>query len=201
MRGVRIGTEQVDVAHTANNIRITASGQLAAPFDLTINKFEMTYSNDWQPLQLTIEGQLRNQAIALSTSFGLTTATSDILQATQRGSVTHQISPRTVVLPNNFFAAYEAMAARLGALTQGHRVPVYVAPESEVSATISRITPRRIVSPDGANDLRQFELTVGPGPPGPRPRLDRRTIPAGASRDSSGVARRDSRGPGERPGA
>lgn len=164
VRGVRVGTEQVDVAHTANNIRITASGQLAAPFELTINKFEMTYSNDWQPLQLTIEGQLRNQVIALSTSFGLTTATNDIIQATQRGSVTHQVSPRAVVLPNNFYSAYEALAARLGPLTQGNRIPVYVAPESEVSATINRITPRRIVSPEGATDLRQFELTVGGGP-------------------------------------
>ncbi len=160
---MRIGTELVDVAHTANSIRISASGQLAAPFELIINKFEMTYSNDWQPLQLTIEGRLRNQIIALSTTFGLTTATNDVIQATQRASVTHQVSPRAVVLPNNFFSAYEALAARLGSLPQGSRIAVYVAPESEVNATINRITPRRIVSPEGATDLKQYELTVGGG--------------------------------------
>ena len=163
MRGVRIGTELVNLTSSGNGIRISASGQLAAPFDLQTNKFEMTYSTDWQPLQLQIEGALRNQTIALTTTFGLTTATNDIVQGTQRGSVTHQISPRAVVLPNNFFSAYEAMAARLGPLTQGSQIPVYVAPEAEVSATINRITPRRIVSPEGATDLRQYELTVGGG--------------------------------------
>src|SRR5262249_7079612 len=61
VRGVRIGTEVVDVAHAANSIKITSSGQLAAPFDLTTTKFEMTYSADWQPVQLAIEGVLRGQ--------------------------------------------------------------------------------------------------------------------------------------------
>jgi len=166
VKGVRIGTEVVDVAHTASSIKITASGQLAAPFDLTTTKFEMTYSGDWQPVQLAIEGVLRGQIIALGTSFGLTTAVSDMMQAGQRGSVTHTVSPRAVVLPNYFFGAYEALAARLGALDVGGRVPVFIAPDGEVNATVDRVTPKRIVNPSGTTDLRQFDMTIGrPGSP------------------------------------
>jgi len=151
----------VDVARTPNSIKISSSGQLLAPFDLVTSRFEMTYSADWQPQQLAIEGLLRGQLITLSTTFGLTTATSDMMQAGQRGSVTHTVSPRAIVLPNNFFGAYEALAARLGSLAVGGRVPVYVAPESEVGATVTAVTPRRVVSPGGAIELKQYDMTIG----------------------------------------
>src|SRR5262245_7887785 len=131
LKGVRIGSETVDVSRTSTAIKITASGQILAPFDLTTNRFEMTYSADWQPQQLAIEGQLRGQILTLSTTFGLTTATSDMLQGTQRGSVTQPVTPRSVVIPNNFFAAYEAMAARLASLNVGDRVPIYVVPDGQ----------------------------------------------------------------------
>lgn len=160
VQGVRIGTEVVDVTRTASTIRITGFGQLAPPFDLTTNKFEMTYTADWQPQQLVIEGVLRGQSIALGTTFGLTTATSDIVQGEKRGSVTHQISPRTSVVPQNSFAAYEAVAARLARLQPGTAFPIYIAPEVEVMATVERVSPRRVVSPAGATDLRQFDLAL-----------------------------------------
>ena len=163
---MRIGTEVVDIAHAANSIKITSSGQLAAPFDLTTTKFEMTYSGDWQPMQLAIEGVLRGQIISLATSFGLTTAVSDMMQGGQRGSVTHTVSPRAVVLPNYFFGAYEALAARLGSLEVGSHVPVFIAPDGEVTATVDRMTPKRVVNPTGATELRQFDVTISrPGSP------------------------------------
>jgi pimeloyl-ACP methyl ester carboxylesterase len=211
VKGVRIGTEVVDVAHAANSIKITSSGQLAAPFELTTSKFEMTYSGDWQPVQLAIEGVLRGQIISLGTSFGLTTAVSDMMQAGQRGSVTHTVSPRAVVLPNYFFGAYEALAARLGTLEVGGRVPVFVAPDGEVTATVDRVTPKRIVNPSGATDLRQFDVTIGrPGSPSvvkvsidDRSRLARLDFPAESvvviRDDIAGVMSREekSRNPGD----
>ena len=161
LKGVRIGAEVVDVSRTSNSIKITASGQILAPFELTTSRFEMTYGTDWQPQQLSIEGQLRGQLITLATTFGPTTATSDMMQAGKRGSVTQPVTPRAVVLPNNFFAAYEALAARLSGMAVGARIPVYVVPEAEVGATITRITPRRVVGPDSSANLQQFDLNVG----------------------------------------
>ena len=186
LKGVRIGAEVVDVTRTTNNIRITSTGQILAPFELTTSRFEMIYGLDWQPLQLSIEGQLRGQLITLATTFGLTTATSDMMQAGQRGSVTQPVTPRAVVLPNNFFAAYEALAARLNGMAVGARIPVYVVPEAEVGATITRITPRRVVGPETNSNLQQFDLNIG-GPTSPsvvqvwideRSRLARVDLPA-----------------------
>ncbi len=159
VRGVRIGSESVDVTRTATSMKISAVGQLAPPFDLVTSRFEMTYSSDGHPQQLTIEGVLRGQVITLASSFGVTTAVSDIMQGPQRASNTMQISPRTIVLPNNFFAAYEALAARLATTPVGTRLPIFLAPEGEIGASVDTVTPRRIVSPSGAADLKQYDLT------------------------------------------
>lgn len=168
IRGTRIGAQTVTLSRNSGGWTISSTGQLGAPFDLVTTKFEMRYSGDWHPQQLQLEGTLRGQPLGLSTSFGLTTATSDMVQGAQRGSATHQISPRTVVLPSSLFVAYEALAAQLATATPGARFPVYLAPEGESTITVDRITPRRIVGGEGAIDVREFALklstTSGPSP-------------------------------------
>ena len=142
------------------------TGQIGPPFDLLTTKFDLTYAADWHPQQLTVEGALRNETINIGTSFGLTTATNEVVQGQKRGGVSHQISPRTLVIPVNFFAAYEAVAARLTALKVGAQFPVYIAPEGEITVTINRITPRRIATPGAQIDLQEYDLTFArPGMP------------------------------------
>ncbi len=165
-RGVRIGSEMVTVTRQSGTFIISSRGQIAAPIDLVTNKFEMVYGADWQPRSLTIEAALRNQTLFISTSFGLTTAISDVVQGTTKGSVQHEITPRTMVLPPSYIAAYEVLAARLPGFQVGARFPVYVAPEGEISATLNRVTPRRVVNPDGAIELKEYNITlVRPGSP------------------------------------
>ena len=166
VRGVRVGSETVDVARTESGWLISATGSLRAPFDLITTKFEMSYGNDWQPRQLSIEGLLGGQLLLLNTTFGVTTATSEMLQGGQRGTVAKQVSPRAVVLPTSFFSAYEALAARLGPAVVGTRFPVFLAPDGEISAVVTRIAPRRIILPTGPVELRQFDLTFNQ-PSGP----------------------------------
>ena len=166
LRGVRIGSEYITVTRTAGTLKISSTGQLSAPFDFYLTKFELTYSADWQPQQLTMEGAVRNQTLNLYTMFGLTTASNETMQGDRRGGSTHDITPRVTVLPLNFFAAYEALAARLGSLQAGATFPVYVAPEGEVTATINRVTPRMIARPAGTATLQEYDLTIGrPGLP------------------------------------
>ncbi|MEO8071015.1 MAG: hypothetical protein ABI652_06405, partial [Acidobacteriota bacterium] len=128
LRGSRVGTESMSVARTGGGWQITSTGRLLAPFDLSTSRFEMRYAADWQPQQLTIEAVLRGQPSTLTTTFGLTTATNDLAQGAQRATNVHQLSARAVVLPANFFAAYEALTARLATAAPGTRLPVYVAP-------------------------------------------------------------------------
>ena len=164
--GVRIGTEVVSVTRAGGDFIISARGQIAPPIDLLTNKFEMIYSADWQPKHLQIEGASRNQTLFIATTFGLTTATNDVEQGTVRGSVSHDVTPRTVVLPASYIAAYEGLAARLPAFQIGATFPVYVAPEGEIKATLNKVTPRRIVSPSGTTDIREYTITLNrPGLP------------------------------------
>jgi hypothetical protein len=73
-RGHHLGREQVTLSRGASGWIITSTGSQDAPFDLTISRFEMKYTPDWQPLELNIEGRLKDDAIALSTSFSITNA-------------------------------------------------------------------------------------------------------------------------------
>ena len=166
IRGARYGSERVTVSRTAAGWQISAGGTLNPPIDLVTSKFELSYGADWQPRHLAIEAMYRGQPLMLTTSFGLTSAISDMLQGTQKGSMTRDVSPRAVVLPGNFFGAYEALALRLGGAEVGTRFQVFIAPEREIPATVTRVIPRRLATPDGTVDLRQFELSFGyPGDP------------------------------------
>jgi len=113
VRGARVGSETMTLSRTGSGWVISSTGRLDAPFNLVTTKFEAKYAPDWQPQQLSIEGVLAGQPFTLETSFGLTTATTDLTQSAQRSSNARQVSPRTIVLPSNFYAAYEALAARL----------------------------------------------------------------------------------------
>jgi hypothetical protein len=166
IRGARYGTETVTVSRSPGGWQISAGGQLRPPIDLHTSRFEISYGSDWQPRHLSIEATYRGQPLMLTTSFGLTTAVSDMVQGTQRGSVTREVSPRAIVLPANFFGAYEALARRLGSATPGTRFQIFVAPEREIPATVTRVVPRRLATPEGTVDLRQYELSFGyPGEP------------------------------------
>jgi len=184
--GKQVGQEQVNLSRTGGNWIITSTGQLSSPLEMTVNRFEAKYASDWQPLELTIDATLGGKPLGLQTSFGLTTAVNEITQGGATNSKTDQVSPRTVILPNNFFAAYEAVAARLAGATPGTEFPVYVAPQAEIQVMVKAISEEQVKSPTGSLALRNHEL-VFQNPSGPlaanvvtdaRQRLARLEIPA-----------------------
>lgn len=160
LQGARVGFENVTTTRSAGGLLITGTGELGPPIDLVTSRFELQYSADGQPIRLSLEGTYRRQLVSMTTIFGMSTATSEVLQGGQRGTATLPISPRTIVLPNNFTAAYEALAARLGTLAAGAKFPVFVAPEGEFTATVMRVTPRRLVTPDRTIEIREFDLAL-----------------------------------------
>jgi pimeloyl-ACP methyl ester carboxylesterase len=160
LRGVRIGFETVSLLRTPGGWLITSGGQLQAPFDMLTTRFELQYGPDWQPRELAIEGVLQGQLVNMTTSFDGKTATTSLLKGDARASSAVPVSPGAVVLPANFFGAYEALAAQIGAMTPGTAFRAYLAPEIEVPATVDRITTRRIALPDGAVEVREFAMTL-----------------------------------------
>ena len=195
--GRQVGQEQVNVSRSGSGWIISATGRLAAPPDISTNRFELKYDTDWQPQELHVRATMGGKPIGLSTSFGMTTAINEITQGTTTNSKTDQISARAIVLPNNFFAAYEAMAVRLASAKPGTELPVYVAPQAEIKATVKTISDQEFKTPNGIVALRNYQL-VFQNPAGPltatvsvdqRNRLARVQIPAaGLSVERSDLA-------------
>lgn len=164
--GRQVGQEQVNLARSGGNWIITASGQLSAPAAITTERFEVKYTGDWQPLELHIEATLGGTPLALQTSFGVTTAVNEITQGGSTTSKTDQVSARTIVLPNNFFAAYEALAARLSVAAPGAELRAYIAPQAEITVVVKTVSDEQVRSPAGTLALRKHELVFqNPGGP------------------------------------
>src|ERR1041385_7663467 len=108
LRGTQIGREQVSLARSDSGWIITSRGHNDPPIDVTINRFEMKYGGDWQPLEMTLELRSSRAAVLIRTSFNLTTAVNEITQGNSTGSRQDQISARTIVMPTNVFGAAEA---------------------------------------------------------------------------------------------
>ena len=165
-KGIQVGREQVTLSRGSAGWIITSSGTSGPPINLNIRRFEMKYTDDWQPLELKIEAVLRNAGIALATSFSMTTAINEVSQNGTTNSKEDQITARTVVLPNNFYASYEALAVHLAASQVDAEIPVYVAPQAEIRVKVRAITTQALAGPTGTMDIRRYDLTFNnPGTP------------------------------------
>ncbi len=159
VKGTQIGREQVTLARTSSGWVIPSTGQTGAPVDFTVTRFEMKYAADWQPLEMKLEARLKNVSITLVSSFAMTTAINEITQSGKTVAKEDQISARTIVLPNNVFGSYEALAVRLSGVTAGAEFPVYVAPQTEVKVAVRAVSEQTLTRPEGALPTRRFELS------------------------------------------
>jgi len=157
LRGVEVGRMQSNLTRADSTWVLTSSGRFG---DLVLNRFELKYDADWQPLGLRLEVTQGQRPTIISTSFGLTTAVNEITQNGATSSKTDQISARTVVLPNNFYAAYEALAARLATSSPGTEIPIYVPPQGEVKITVKDVSPETIQTSGTTVSLRKFTVIL-----------------------------------------
>jgi len=159
LKGTQIGREQVTLARTSSGWIITSTGRTVAPVDFTITRFEMKYASDWRPLEMRLEARLKNAPVTVATSFALTTAINEITQNNKTASKDDQISAASLVLPNNVFGSYEALAARLSVVATGAEIPVYIAPQGEVKLRVGDVSEQTLTGPAGAVPTRRYTLT------------------------------------------
>src|SRR6266851_8747489 len=160
IRGTQIGREQVTLTRTGAGWVITSSGQIGAPVDFTVTRFEIKYAADWQPLEMKLEARLKNMPVIVATSFAMTTAINEITQNGKTVSKEDQISASTLVLPNNVFGSYEALAARLSAAAAGAEFPAYIPLQAEVKVKVRSVSEQTLSGPDGSMPTRRFDLTL-----------------------------------------
>lgn len=166
-RGVRVGSETVTLSRDGDGWRIVSAGHQTQPVDIQTAQFEMTYGADWSPRRLTLDALQHGQPVKLTTMFSGTSAANDLSSTEKTGKFVQEISPGAVVLPNGFYGAYEALAARLATMKVGDPVPLYVAPDGEIPAKLAAIVDKHIATPTGRSDFREFELTVATSQPQP----------------------------------
>jgi pimeloyl-ACP methyl ester carboxylesterase len=157
--GRQIGREDVNLARVGSDWVITATSRIAPPIDVTVNRFELKYSGDWQPIELKLDARMPKGVVGLSTSFGLTTAVNEITQNGVTSAKTDQVSSRTIVIPNNFFAPYEALAARVKGLPVGAELSIYIAPEGEIKAIVGDVSTGQFQTPSGTVTTSRYNLT------------------------------------------
>jgi pimeloyl-ACP methyl ester carboxylesterase len=171
MRGTDVGREQVNLSRSGSQWVITSTGRLG---DFTLNRVELTYAPDWQPITLLVEGTQAAKAggkggaqkVELATSFSLTTAINELTQNGEKSAKTDVISARTIVLPSNVFAGYEVLAARLANADVGAEFSTYVVANGEIKVTVKGMSDEAVTTPAGVINTRKYELLVhNPGGP------------------------------------
>ncbi len=120
----------------------------------------MRYTPDWRPLSLTVDAFSRGQETLLTTTVTGTTAHNVMNTNGTPVEKTDTIDPFAVLLPNPFFAPYEAVAARVRTAAAGATIPVYIAPAASLSITVGESMPERIQTASRIIDARRTQITL-----------------------------------------
>jgi hypothetical protein len=159
-QGSPVGVEQVTVERTPQGITISGTERFGPPLSILIRRAEARYTADWRPLEFVVEGSVRDQLIAVRTTVSGSTATSQFTQGGLPTQRTDQIAPDAVFLPNLFFGAYEALAARLPGTKVGDQLAAFVPPQTTATLTVSRITDDRVRTQSQLLQFRRYEVDL-----------------------------------------
>ncbi len=160
VQGVAVGSEQVTVSRTPQGITISGDERIGPPLRLVARKAEFRYTPDWRPLECLVEGSTRDEAVLLRTTVSGTTATTNYMQGTKPGQKTEQIAADSLLLPDIFFGAYAAVAARLAGAKAGDRLNVYVPPVGPATAKVASVSGDRVRTQAELVEVRRYVLDL-----------------------------------------
>jgi len=160
VNGSAIGTEESTVKKTPEGWQISGSGRLSPPLDLTTRKLLVRYTPDWKPIELVIDATSRGAAFSVKTTFTGTSAENDIVQLGQPMKKSDAVSADTLVLPNLFFAADEALAIRLNAMAGDTATfAAYIAPQAEIKLEVKRLDLQTIETGQGTVKAHRYSVS------------------------------------------
>jgi len=161
IQGTTLGSEQVTVTSTPTGWIIRSSGRIGNPVNMAISRFEVQYDREWRPVSLDIEALLRGQPMTLRTVFANGNASSDLVQNGQATQKTDKVAADTMVLPNMFFGAYEALALRLRTVTIPASLRAYIAPQIEIALQVTGVSEERIRTSGRTIAAKRYALVFG----------------------------------------
>lgn len=160
LRGQPIGTEEVTLKNSPEGWTISSTGRLGPPLNIVTRQFEMRYDAQWHPLELTVDAAVNAEPLRLHTKFTGTSAVSEVTQRGQTTTKTDTVAADTIVLPNPFFASFEALAGRLAGVTPPAELKAYAAPQTEIAIGVKSVADERIQVAPQALATRRFSLTL-----------------------------------------
>jgi uncharacterized protein len=159
-QGSAIGVEQVTVFRTPEGITIVGSERIGPPVAVITSRAEARYTADWRPLEYVLEGSVRDQQVAVRTTVSGTTATTRHLQGATPAERVDQIAPDAIFLPNLFFGAYEALAARLPGAKVGDRMPTFSPAQTTTMVIVRSVADDRVRTQSAVLQFRRYGLDV-----------------------------------------
>ena len=138
---------------------LRATNQITAPLDLQTQLFEMTYDSEWRPQHLRITGTRDRELFNIDSTFGDDLVTNEVQIGSEITTSEERIDATSVVLPNFFFAAYEALAIRLTMLQPGDQMPIYVAPRGYITARLNSTNTLQLDTSDGNLLAKVYHIT------------------------------------------
>jgi len=161
LRGLPIGTEQIALTRAADGWSIVSSGRLGAPIDIVSRRVQVRYTQDWRPIDMTLDATVRGQTQTLHTVVDGTTARTDVVVNGQPTHKTDTIDAGAVlILPTSFFGPYEALAARLKSAAAGSDIPIYTAPLTSFAAHVGESSAQQIQTTARMIVARRTRLTL-----------------------------------------
>ena len=161
-----VGRDEVSVIQSADGWIVRGASRQGPPMDVTTRVAEVIYDAEWRPKSLLIDGVVRGQDMTLKTTFADGKASNVIaVQGVPQASV-DAASPDAVVLPNMFLGAYAALARKLHGTAAGAELHAYIAPQGEVSITVTAVASERFDTPKARIAATRYSLVVNNPPPG-----------------------------------
>ena len=158
LRGTPIGREDVTIRTGPEGLTVTSQGRMSAPFNAVTRLAEFRYGPDWTAQLFAVDATIDGAPLSLKTTFSAGMATSQGTQGDARLNVSHQVAPRTIILPNGVFAGYAALARRLASAKEGEQLRAYILPAAEIGVRVTAVTPDTMQLGNDILQVRRYDL-------------------------------------------
>jgi pimeloyl-ACP methyl ester carboxylesterase len=164
-KAVPIGSEQIALTRSADGWTITSSGRMGAPIDVVARHVQVRYTDDWKPIEVTIDATVNGQTLSVQTIVTGATAQTHVVRAGQSADRTDPIPADAVLLPSPFWGPFEAVAARLKTAASGSTIQAF-AGSSSYAITVGDGAAEQIQTAARLVDARRTRVTLlTPGMP------------------------------------
>lgn len=162
IQGVPVGGESIVLETTATEWKMTATSQTTV--GVVVSNAQIRYDREWHPLGFLLDARVKDTPVKINTAIEGGTATSTIIQGDQSFSASHQLAANSILLPNNVYGAYEAVAARLATLQPGATFRAYVVPQGEIDVKYESVTTERVQTTARTFQSKHYVLSaLNPG--------------------------------------